>query len=156
MARTPHSTRHPRTRTKKLIEDMIEQRTRMLVLLSHLARCDLYQPDPETQDTLNEFLGILVDYIAAGHFGLYQRIADGTERRNTVVKTAREIYQRIAQTTAAAVEFSDRYGEGFASSSDRLADELSALGEEITTRIELEDRLIIAMLGRDFRIPDVA
>ena len=40
--------------------------------------------DNAIKDVLNDFLEILVDYIASGHFGLYRRIAEGTERRSPV------------------------------------------------------------------------
>ena len=65
--------------------------------------------DETVNDTLEDFQEILVDYIAAGHFGLYQRIAEGNERRTAVVDTAREIYPRIARSTEMAVEFTERY-----------------------------------------------
>ena len=35
----------------------------------------------------------------------------------------------------------------------RLTTDLSTLAEEIATRIELEDRLILAMLGTEYKIP---
>ena len=89
----------------------------------------------------------LVDYITSGHFGLYRRISEGEERRAQVVETAKEIYPRISLTTDVAMDFSDRYE---AADEGRLrshsTEDLSTVGEEVTTRIELEDQLIIAML----------
>jgi regulator of sigma D len=37
--------------------------------------------------------------------------------------------------------------------SANLAQDLSTLAEQVTTRIELEDRLILAMLGPEYAIP---
>jgi hypothetical protein len=37
--------------------------------------------------------------------------------------------------------------------SDKLTKDLSVLAEHITTRIDLEDELIFAMLGRGYTIP---
>ena len=129
----------------------------MLVLLWQLSKLDANDIDSDMKDTLNDFLEILVDYIASGHFGLYRRISEGKERRYPVVATAKEIYPRISQTTDVAMDFSDRYE----SADDNrlrthLTEDLSTLGEEVTTRIELEDQLIIAMLGPDYTIPAVA
>ncbi len=157
MAKAAKAVKHPRSGTRQLIDDMLTQRTRMLKLLCDLSQQDLMHADDALRETLDDFLSVLVDYIAAGHFGLYERIAMGSDRRTPVVETAREIYPRIADTTVAAVEFNERYGSADPTTlAQRLARDLSTLGEEVTTRIELEDRLIQAMLGTDYAIPQVA
>jgi regulator of sigma D len=145
---------NPRPRTKKQIDALLKQRQRMLVLLWELAKFDANEIDSTMKDALDDFLEILVDYIASGHFGLYRRISEGKERRHPVVATATEIYPRISQTTDVAMDFSDRYEAADDSRlRSHLTEDLSTLGEEVTTRIELEDRLIIAMLGPDYAIP---
>lgn len=152
MSKAVKVVKHPRSGTRQLIDDMLTQRTRMLKLLWELSQQDLKHADDAIRETLDDFLTVLVDYIAAGHFGLYERIAMGSERRTPVVETAREIYPRIADTTVAAVEFNERYGNAdIKHMAARLPRDLSTLGEEVTTRIELEDRLIQAMLGTDYR-----
>ncbi len=157
MSKAAKAVKHPRSATRQIIEDMLAQRTRMLKLLWELSKQDLKHADDAIRETLDDFLSVLVDYIAAGHFGLYERIAMGSERRTPVVETAREIYPRIADTTVAAVEFNERYGSADPGALAKgLARDLSALGEEVTTRIELEDRLISAMLGTDYAIPGAA
>jgi len=137
-----------RSTTRKLIDDMLKQRQQMLVLLWDLTKLDLHRIDDNAKETVNEFLTILVDYIAAGHFGLYQRITEGNERRSRVVETAKEIFPRIAATTESAVNFSERFENASEQSlNGQLATDLSSLAEQLTTRIELEDQLIDAMLG---------
>lgn len=143
-----------RPRSRKLVEDMLQERQQMLVLLWELSKLDLRKTDESTRQTLEDFQEILVDYIAAAHFGLYQRIAEGNERRQAVLDIAREIYPRIARSTDIAVEFTEKYDNPSADTvTAKLADDLSLLGEELTSRIELEDRLILAMVGGDFPIP---
>jgi len=133
---------------------MLTQRTRMLKLLWQMSGQDLEHDDETLREMLDDFLSVLVDYIAAGHFGLYERIVDGHERRISVVDTAREFYPRIADTTRTAVEFNERYGAADAQTLEtRLAQDLSQLGEALATRIELEDLLIRSMLGPRFPIP---
>ncbi|MBT8445513.1 MAG: Rsd/AlgQ family anti-sigma factor [Gammaproteobacteria bacterium] len=143
-----------RPRTRKVIEDMLTERQAMLVQLWNLAKLDPFEEDERISGALEEFLEILVDYIAAGHFGLYERIATGKERRQRVVAEAEQLYPRIAMTTERAVNFSEKYEDA---NSDSLlkgfTEDLSRLGEEITTRIELEDQLIGAMLGEEYTIP---
>ena len=71
-----------------------------------------------------------------------------------MVDTAREIYPRIARSTEMAVEFTERYEDAAPEViEEKLARDLSVLGEEVITRIELEDKLIAAMLGTKYQIP---
>jgi regulator of sigma D len=128
---------------------MLSERQRMLVLFERLAGVAPYADEMPNDQLLCEFSQILVDYIASGHFGLYERISEGKERRRGVVQLAEELYPRIANTTQVAVEFNDVYekmnGESIGGELNSL---LSKLGEELAVRIELEDQLITEMLGR--------
>lgn len=155
MSRTDNDEKKSRPQSRKLIDSMLTERQQMLVLLWELSKLDFGDVDQPMLDTLEDFQEILVDYIAAGHFGLYQRIVEGNERRQEVLNTARDIYPQIEQSTDIAVEFSERYeGADDQTIQSKLAQDLSQLGEQITTRIELEDRLIIAMLGSGYTIPE--
>jgi regulator of sigma D len=154
-AKTPVAQARPRSR--KLIEDMLQERQQMLVLLWELSKLDFATVDQTVRDTLEDFQEIVVDYIAAAHFGLYQRIAEGQERRQPTVELARDIYPSIARSTDLAVEFTERYDAADDACIRRnLAADLSALAEAITGRIELEDQLILSMLGHDYPLPPPA
>ncbi len=137
-----------RSGTRTLIDKMLRERQRMLVLFERLAGVEPYADETPSDDLLQEFSQILVDYIATGHFGLYERITQGKERRRGIAKLAEELYPRIADTTQTAVEFNDVYersnGKGI---SAELTQMLSKLGEGLAVRIELEDQLISEMLG---------
>ena len=100
---------NPRPRTRELIDKMLSERQEMLVLLWKVSGLESFQPGKSLKDLLTEFCEILVDYMASGHFGLYQRIVEGTERRQPVLTLARDIYSRIEQTTQAAIAFNDKY-----------------------------------------------
>ena len=63
-----------RPRSRKLTEDMLQERQQMLVLVWKLSKLDFAKVDQNIRETLEEFQELLVDYIATGHFGLYQRI----------------------------------------------------------------------------------
>jgi regulator of sigma D len=150
MTKTVKTSSNNRAATQKHIDDVLKQRQRMLVLLWELTKLDLKHVEDATKETLDDFLTILVDYIAAGHFGLYQRLAEGNERRARVLETAHETYPRIAGTTEMAVAFSERYDHADQKLLNAdLARDLSKLAEAVSTRIELEDQLIAAMLGED-------
>ena len=94
-----------RSGTKQVIDKMIAERQEMLVLYERVAGIEPYAPDPPNADLLQEFSQVLVDYIAAGHFSLYERIADGKERRHKVIQLAGDLYPEIAETTQAAISF---------------------------------------------------
>jgi regulator of sigma D len=140
--------RDRRSGTRSLIDKMLSERQRMLVLFERLAGVEPYADELPNNELLQEFSQILVDYIASGHFGLYERISQGKERRRGIVNLADKLYPRIANTTRVAIEFNDVYeksnGERI---SANLTDLLSKLGEELAVRIELEDQLISEMLG---------
>jgi regulator of sigma D len=88
-----------------------------------------------------------MDYVAAGHFALYERILEGRERRKGVARAAAELYPQIAETTQFFVDFNDRYDQLDDAQMDReLSSDLSKLGERLATRIELEDRLIAELV----------
>ena len=140
--------RDRRSGTRSLIDKMLSERQRMLVLFERLAGVEPYADELPNNELLQEFSQILVDYIASGHFGLYERISQGKERRRGIVNLADKLYPRIANTTQVAIEFNDVYeksnGERMGAN---LTDLLSKLGEELAVRIELEDQLISEMLG---------
>ena len=80
--------RERRSGTRALIDKMLTERQQMLVLYERVAGVVPYGEESVSDELLREFSQILVDYIASGHFGLYERIADGNERRRGVVKLA--------------------------------------------------------------------
>ena len=136
-----------RAHSHELTQKLVAERTEMLVLFCRLAGIESYAPEIRpVKELLEEFCQILVDYISAGHFALYERIIDGTERRRDVASLAEQLYPAIAQTTDAALDFNDRYDrDDHRPMLENLPQELSQLGEQIAVRIELEDRLIAAL-----------
>lgn len=132
-----------------LVAKLVAERTEMLATFCRLAGIEPYLADKPVQKLLQEFCQILVDYVAAGHFALYERIVEGKERRQEVASAAARTYLRIARTTDAALDFNDKYDcEDHCTALDSLASDLSHLGEELAVRIELEDELLAAMLRR--------
>lgn len=96
---------------------------------------------------LQEFLNHMVDYLAMGHFTIYQRIVDGKERRGVVKDAAQRVYASIGETTDVMVEFNDSYEhfDGAASDQQSIKDALSRLGEMLAIRGDLEDELLEAL-----------
>ncbi|HHJ34628.1 MAG TPA: Rsd/AlgQ family anti-sigma factor [Gammaproteobacteria bacterium] len=140
-----------RARTRNEIKRLIEERNSVLSQYYNLAR---HTEDDETDanntlELLDEFCQELVDYMATGHFGIYRRIEEGKERRDEITRLADKIMPRINDTTQIAVAFNDLYD-----STNQVGEEaikqlpqyLAKLGEELATRIDLEDQFINTLL----------
>jgi len=137
--------------TRQHVDKMVTERTEMLALYWRLAGLDPFadpgQREP-LQKLLQEFCQILVDYIAAGHFGLYERLINGTERRRSIAELAEQLYPRIAGTTQIALDFNEKYDCGeHCQIPESFKTDLSKLGEELAVRIELEDKLIAHLMA---------
>nr|AQQ74909.1 hypothetical protein [uncultured bacterium] len=139
-----------RSGTRDSVTKMVAERTQVLALYWRLAGLDPFT-DAEhrepAQQLLQEFCQLLVDYIAAGHFSLYERIVNGTERRREIANLAQELYPRISDTTTVALDFNDKYDAVDRELPDSFKSDLSKLGEELAVRIDLEDKLIARMVA---------
>ena len=130
-----------------MIAKLLAERQEVLVLFNRLVQLKGSAAIAAIQSLLQRFCQALVDYVALGHFEVYQCLADNageTEHCRRIKRLARELYPRIAGTTQAAIDFSDCYagrGQGL----NNLYEDLSQLGERLATRIDLEDRLIKAL-----------
>jgi regulator of sigma D len=135
-----------RQNTGKIVQELLEERRQVWSLYCELGGMQPFMADQPLDGKLQEFCQILIDYISLGHFGVYQRIGDGTERRRRVLEVAERIYPRIAGATDVAVDFNDKY-EKLSGDSVRaqLAEDLSKLGEALAIRSDLEDQLLAAM-----------
>lgn len=132
-----------RTQTSELINHMLDERKQLLTLLLQVSSLEFDRPVELANEVLDEFCQVLVDYIAAGHFGLYQRIVQKRERRKGVADLAMQVYPRIEETTQLALAFNEKYDlDNGGIDLSGIQEDLSQLGEELTTRIELEDQLI--------------
>lgn len=137
-----------RRRGRDVAEKLLAERQQVFVLFNRVAGIEPYSEEKPSQESLQEFCQILVDYIAAGHFALYQRISEGRERRQRLAQMAERLYPRIAETSQAVVNFNDKYDAiREPQTAPELSADLSRLGEYLAVRAELEDRLISEMLA---------
>lgn len=131
-------------------EKLVAERAEMLVLFCQVAGLAPYEKETDNglaQQRLQEFCQVLMDYVAGGHFSLYERIIEGDERRQSLADLAEKIYPRIAKTTKIAVAFNDKYDcSDHCEITPDLDNNLSQLGEELAVRAELEDQLLNEMM----------
>jgi regulator of sigma D len=138
---TPVNTER-RQRACQLISELQKERQKVWSLYCQVAELKPFSANDPVKNLLTRFSQLLVDYVSLGHFGVYERLLAGTERRQRVLSTAKEIYPEFSTITDAAVSFNDKYENIEAINSfDDLEQDLSALGENLAKRIDLEDRL---------------
>lgn len=130
----------------ELIDHMLVERQQLLALLLQVSGINLKDAGESDQELIDEFCQVLVDYIAAGHFGLYDRIVKKQERRKEIAELAVKVYPRIDVATQIALSFNEKYDANNGRDLTNFQQDLSQLGEEITTRLELEDQLISCLL----------
>lgn len=148
-AMSEQNTTERRKSSVGISEKLVAERAEMLTLFCKAAGLEPFQKETDeklVRRHLEDFCQVLMDYIASGHFGLYERIASGKERRQEVAALAEELFPRIAETTDIAVAFNDKYDSAEdCDISTALDKDLSRLGEELAVRAELEDQLLSAM-----------
>lgn len=130
----------------ELITKLQSERQEVLSLYCHFTELKPFSANESVKKLLTRFSQILVDYVSLGHFGVYERLLAGTERRSSVLTVAKDIYPEFSLTTDAAISFNDKYDnlekiEAF----EDLEQDLSVLGESLAKRIALEDKLCEVM-----------
>ncbi|TQV82521.1 sigma D regulator [Exilibacterium tricleocarpae] len=129
-----------------IIDRWLQERQDMLVLYCNLSHTtDADSPDSERGPKLQRLCQIIVDYVSAGHFEVYdQLMREGREFKNDdALREAGKLYSSIDKTTEFILDFNDKYQETDDLSS--LAKDLSELGEVMETRFEAEDRMIAVL-----------
>jgi len=136
-----------RAKTLSMIEELLKERQHMWSLYCQFALKDENSDEQPVEPEVRSFCQVLIEYISIGHFGIYQRIAEGNERRQRVLEVAREVYPKLVEFTDHAVAFNDKYEHLREEAMKReLTTDLSALGESLANRIELEDQLIQSLM----------
>lgn len=107
----------------------------------------LHDRDPSIthpKQALGSFCTVLIDYVCAGHFEIYEQLTREAEELQDVrsLDLAGQVYPRIETITQAAVEFNDRYGDATEVDEQSMQKDLKLLGGLLHERFELEDCLI--------------
>ncbi len=129
----------------EIIDRWLEERQEMLVQYCALSGLSEDLSDVQRGEKLRSFCQILVDYVSAGHFEVYdQLIKEGREFDDAdALQEASKLYDVVDKTTEKLLDFNDKYLE-----TDDLAaltPDLSQLGEALEIRFSAEDRLIAVL-----------
>jgi len=113
-------------------------------LISAFTALDSKPQQAANGETLQRLCQILVDYVSAGHFEVYEQLLNEAKAFNDQrgLELAKQIYPRIEAITEASLAFNDRCDNGDFGDSLSLSTELKRLGQLLHERFELEDCLI--------------
>lgn len=129
-----------------IIDRWLEERQQLLVKYCALSSLESASLSSEQRgEMLKEVCQILVDYVSAGHFEIYdQLIKEGREFEDKeALQEAGALYTSIDKTTEKLLDFNDKYLETDDLSS--IDADLSRLGETLETRFTAEDRMIAVL-----------
>lgn len=126
----------------EIIDRWLQERQSLLVLFLKLTAPKEELSSQDHQETLRNFCQILVDYVSAGHFEIYQQLIDESQALNDheALEKAKKPYQLIDSTTESVLDFNDKYQE--TDDLEALSSDLSALGQTLEVRFESEDLMI--------------
>lgn len=104
---------------------------------------------------LTSFCQILMDYVSAGHFEVYDELLAEAERLHALPPSGSQaLLGRLQDTTDAAIRFNDLCDRlSPADCHAALARELPILGLELESRFQTEDRLIALLHESDLTAP---
>ena len=125
-----------------LIDRWLQERHELVLAYSVLS--EAAQPVVANAPEVQRFCQILVDYVSAGHFEVYEQLTSEAKAFGDVrgLELAKQIYPRIEAITEAALVFNDHCDNGDGGDSVSLNAELKRFGQMLHERFELEDCLI--------------
>jgi len=133
----------------ELIDDWLKERKELLVLYCELTGTHNQDEDSDAKVSvdgqLRQLCQILVDYVSAGHFEIYEQLKKEAEAFDDIaaVSALQPVFEKIQINTEQCLVFNDKCETlGNICSLHR---ELSSLGQVLAERFELEDKLIECM-----------
>lgn len=128
------------------IDSWLHERQMLLVQYCELAGLPPFNRENDAlpdKTAISSFCEILVDYVSAGHFEVYDQIVDEDKNGSLGLQLKESLYPKISETTDDALTFNDYYAD--AQDDEALTNfdkQLSDLGQKLEERFALEDQLI--------------
>lgn len=125
-----------------IIDKWLQSRQELLVLFCDISAAIDEQPIQTQANNVRQLCQLVVDYVSAGHFEVYdQLVKEGQAfNDNQGLSQASKLYSEIDQTTGFILDFNDKYLE--TDDLEALPNDLSILGEKLAIRFEGEDQMI--------------
>lgn len=129
----------------ELIDRWLRERQALIVRYCDLSKSPDCARAEEVYRELSEFCELLLDYVSAGHFEVYEQLMnEAMEYDDGGLEIAARVYPRISKTTQEILAFNDLLDVSEVTEEDMRAmyGRVSYLGELMEERFELEDLLI--------------
>lgn len=130
----------------RMISRWLKERQELIVLYCKVDGLKQFSSkDTPISVRVQALCDVLIDYVSAGHFEVYQMLMKEAEQFNDdYQKTIDRILPLIQHSTELALDFNDQYSSADLCDSnlDKLARDLNQLGEKMVERFDLEDKLI--------------
>lgn len=126
-----------------IIDRWLQERQELLVQFCQLSEIkDFDGSNEEHGDKLRQLCQVMVDYVSAGHFEVYdQLLKEGREFDDTEgLRAASELFSEIDKTTEVVLDMNDKYTE--TDDLETLAADLNQLGIALENRFKAEDAMI--------------
>ena len=149
MTKTNFSQREISSPNRQLVSELQEERSAVWAMYCKIAEMKpQFADDKKVRPLLSRFAQLLIDYVSLGHFGIYEHLLTKEPQPFAVLCYANSLYPAFSNTTDSAILFNDVYFESeHHLNTDKLATDLSTLGENLAKRMELEDRLCSMLLN---------
>ncbi|MDE1465235.1 sigma D regulator [Spartinivicinus poritis] len=132
----------------EIIDRWLNERQELLVIYCKLSGLNAFDSEVESEvlpEKIQAFCQILVDYISAGHFEVYEQLLkEGKEFNDGGLELAGKIYPKIQATTEMLLNFNDKFDTAAHCNDliDQFPSQLSVVGQVLEERFTLEDQLI--------------
>jgi regulator of sigma D len=126
----------PRADIDNLIKQWLKHRQEVLVHYSQVC-----VEEENKCENLAEFCEVMMDYVAIGHFKIFEKLAEFHQSSQPSKQDLDAILlKKIQLTTDAVLDFNDKYTD--LNHLDQLTLDLSHLGESLANRMDWEDEFI--------------
>ncbi len=134
---------------EEMLGRWLKGREKLLRKYTDIVLCTQASLDGAEIDSGQVALGeVIVDYMSAGHFEVFHQLINEAELfEDGGEKLAARLIPEISDTTEFILAYEEKYGAGqeYPATLER---DLSALGEILESRFELEDQLIVGLHSR--------
>lgn len=126
----------------EIIDRWLHERQELLVDYCALSSALMDPEDSDCGTRLRKLCQIMVDYVSAGHFEVYEQLMQEAKEFDDTegLRAASGFYKTIDGTTEDILDFNDKYQE--TDDIETLNTDLSKVGEWLATRFEAEDCMI--------------
>ena len=130
----------------KVVSRWLQERQELILLYCKVDGLKQFaKQDTPVSIRVQALCDVLIDYVSAGHFEVYQHLMREAERfQDDYQKTIDRVLPLIQHSTEIALDFNDRYSDATDCENNmgQLAKDLNNLGIKMVERFDLEDQLI--------------